>query len=80
MTDNTFLRRVQHKWRSFEASLPLFLNDTDRMQRENAQTEVEEDRRQKAVKRLGVSAQPGPLELLTGMLRMQLDAEEADGC
>lgn len=44
------------------------------MQRENTQTEVEEDRGQKVVKRLGVSAQPGPLELLSGMLR------DADGC
>lgn len=47
------------------------------MQRENVEmVEVEFIRRQNAVKRLDASAQPGPPELRSEMLRMRMDAED----
>lgn len=47
------------------------------MQRDNAQTlEVEFIHRQNALNRLDASAQPGPPELRSGMLRMRMDAED----
>lgn len=57
--------------------LSFFLNNNDLMQRENAQmVEVEFIRQQIALNRLDASAQPGPPELRSGMLRMRMDAED----
>lgn len=59
--------------------LSFFLNNNDLIHPlcENAQrVEVEFIRQQIALNRLDASAQPGPPELRSGMLRMRMDAED----